>query len=121
MAPVGSFHLKFEQWDKLKHIWPIVMEGFGGWSKVKNLPLDYWYRRISEVIGDHFWGLERIASETLNLINYTEARIKVKKNLCGFMPSTIEIKDLKRGNTFLNFDDIEQLNLLSKIMKGTSS
>ncbi|TYK28317.1 transportin-3 isoform X2 [Cucumis melo var. makuwa] len=48
MAAVGSFHLKFEQWDKLKHIWPIVMEGFGGWSKVKNLPLDYWYRRISE-------------------------------------------------------------------------
>ena len=66
--------------------------------KVKNLPLDYWCRRVFEVIGDHFGGLERIASETLNLTNCSEARIKVKKNVCGFMPSTIEIKELKRGN-----------------------
>lgn len=33
------------------------------------------------------------------------------------MPSTIEIKDAKRGNIFLNFGDIEKLNPPSNIRK----
>ncbi|TYJ98823.1 putative serine/threonine protein kinase IREH1 [Cucumis melo var. makuwa] len=39
----GSFHHKFEKWDKLKHNQPLVMKGFGGWLIIKNLPLDYCY------------------------------------------------------------------------------
>lgn len=31
----------------------------------------------------------------------------MKRNLCGFVPSTIEIIDVNRGKIFLNFGDIE--------------
>ena len=46
----------------------------------------------------------------MNLTNCSAARIQVKKNLCGFVPSTIEITDLKRGNIYLHFGDFEFLN-----------
>lgn len=51
--------------------------------------------------------MESIANETLNLLNVSEAKIQVRKNLYGFMPATIEIQDERRGNIFLNFGDIE--------------
>ena len=72
--------------------------------------MDYWCRSTFEVIGDHFGGLLDIASESLNLINVSEVRIQVKKNSCGFVPSTIEVTDLKRGNIYLHFGDYEFLN-----------
>ena len=62
--------------------------------KIKDLPLDLWQRSIFEAICDHCGGIIDIASETLNLTNCSEARILVKKNICGFVPSTIEISDL---------------------------
>ena len=60
-----------------------------------------------EATGTYFGGLESIATKTLNHLNCVEAKIQVKQNLCGFIPSTIEIKDENRGNIFLNFGDIE--------------
>ena len=63
-----------------------------------------------EVIEDHFEGMEDIAIESLNLINYSEAWIQVKHNLCDFMPTTIEITNFNRGNTFLNFCNIEPMD-----------
>ena len=72
--------------------------------------MDYWCRSTFEVIGDHFGGFLDIASETLNLINVSEARIQVKKNLCGFVLSIIEINGLKRGNIYFHFGDFEFLN-----------
>lgn len=115
MAP---FHLKFEKWDKFKHSRPVVTKGFGGLPKINDLPLDYWRRRTFEVIGDHFEGLESITSETINLLNCREARIKVKRNLCGYIPSTIEIKNPRRGNIFLHFGDKEQMNPPKYIKKN---
>ena len=60
---MGSFYLKFEKWDKFKHSRPLVKKGFVGWLRIKNLPLDYCWRKMFEVIGDHFGGLESIAIE----------------------------------------------------------
>ena len=110
MTGLGNFHLKFERWDNLKHSWTLVQKGCGDWLKIKNLPLNYWCRSTFVVIGDHFGGLTNIASETLNLTNVSEARIQVKKNLCGFVPPTIEITDLKRENIYLHFGDFEFQN-----------
>uniref|UniRef100_A0A9I9D7V6 Uncharacterized protein n=1 Tax=Cucumis melo TaxID=3656 RepID=A0A9I9D7V6_CUCME len=62
-----------------------------------------------EPIGDHFGGLEAISVETLNHTNVAEAIIQVKRNLCGFIPSMIEIADEKCGTFFLNYGDIEVL------------
>lgn len=47
----------------------------------------------------------------MNLTNCSEAQIQVKKILCDFVPSVIEITDLKRGNIVLRFSDFEFLNL----------
>ncbi|XP_031738083.1 uncharacterized protein LOC116402658 [Cucumis sativus] len=96
--------------DNMKHSRPLVLKGYGGWLKVKNLPLDLWSRSVFEAIGDHFGGFIKIATETLNLTNCSEARIQVKRNLCGFVLSTNEISDHKRGNIFLHFGEFEFLS-----------
>lgn len=111
----GPFHLEFEKWNKLVHSRPVYSKGYGGWISIKNLPLDYWCRQTFEAIGAYFGGLEAIATDTLNLLNVFEAKIQVKKNLCGFIPSTIEISDKKRGSTFLNFGDIESIEPPGKV------
>lgn len=48
----------------------------------------------------------------LNLTNCSEARIQVKRNLCGFMPTTIKTIDFNRGDIFFNFGDIELMDPL---------
>ena len=106
----GKFHIKFEKWDSIRHSRPLVIKGFGGWIKIKNLPSDLWQRSISEAIGDRFGGLIDIATKTLNLTNCSKAQILVKKNICGFVSSTIEISDHKRGSIFLRYGDFEFLN-----------
>lgn len=68
---MGSFHLKFDKWDKHKHSRLLVTKGFG-WLKIKNRPLHYRCRKTFEVIGEHSGGLENIATKTLNLTNCDE-------------------------------------------------
>lgn len=111
---IGPFHLLFEKWNKLRHSRPLYTKGFGSWIAIKNLPLDYWNRNTFEATGAYFGGLESIAYEILNLLNCSDAR--VKRNLCGFMPLTIEIKDEFRVNIFLNFGDFEALDPLVLFM-----
>lgn len=103
----GKFHLLFEKCDTIKHCTPTLIKGFGDWISIKNLPLEYWSRDLSKAIGAHFGGLISIAIQTLNLLNVSEARIQILKNKCGFLPATIEIKNEKRENIFLNFGDIK--------------
>ena len=104
---MGPFHLKFEKWSKSKHSRPSVIEGYGGWIKIKNLPLDYWSNQTFKVIEDHFGGLENVASETLNLLNVSKGKIQVKRNHCGFVSATLEIVYFNRENFFLHFGDFE--------------
>lgn len=104
---MGPFHLLFKKWNKFNHGRPLLMKGYGSWLKIKDPPLDYWCRRTFKAIGEYFGELEEIAKETLNLQNCSKALIRVKRNLCGFIPSTIEIIDVNRGKIFLNFGDIE--------------
>ena len=84
-----------------------MLKGYGGWLKVKNLSFDFWCRSIFEAIRVHFLGPIEIATQTLKFTNCSEAHIQVKKNMCGFVPSTIKILDLKRGNIFLHYGDFE--------------
>ena len=34
---MGPFHLKFEKWSKRKNNRPSIIEGYGGWIKIKSL------------------------------------------------------------------------------------
>ena len=72
-----------------------VVKGFNKWISIKILPLDYWSQQTFEAIASYYDGLVSIANETLNIVNVTEAKIQVQKNLCGFMSSNIEILDEK--------------------------
>lgn len=66
MAGLGNLQLKFEKfekWDNMEHSRPLVLKEYGGWLKIKNLPLDYWCRSMFEVIGDNFGGLIDIVTE----------------------------------------------------------
>lgn len=89
------------------------MQGFGSWIYFKNLPLDLGGSKYTfEAIGAHFMGLESNAPETLNLINCTEAIIQVRRNLCGFMPSTIELKTQLKEISFHILVTLKFQNLL---------
>ena len=48
----------------------------------------------------------------------SEARIRVRKNLCDFLPATIELKNESRGNFFLNFGDNESIDNPDIAIKG---
>lgn len=56
-------------------------------------------------MGAYFGGLLDISMETLNFVNVSEAKVQVKENF-GFIPTTLENNDEKRGNIFLNFGNI---------------
>ena len=91
-----------------KHSKPDVVKGYGGWISIKNLPLDYWSVDV-KATGGYFGGLESMSLETMNRINCSEAKIKVRRNLCGFLLATVELLDAFKGNIFLNFGDIKAL------------
>ena len=45
-----------EECVEKKELWQVM-------GPIKNLPLDYWSNQMFKVIGDHFGGLENIASD----------------------------------------------------------
>lgn len=65
-------------------------------------------------IGAFFEGFESIATNTLNLFHGSEAKVQVKRNLCGYIPLTIEIIDVNCGNNFLNPSKVVKGKLLVK-------
>lgn len=112
-----KFHLLFEKWNPIQRSRPTLIKGFEGWISIKNLPLEYWSKDTFEAIGLHFGGLEEISIETLNLPNVSEARIKVCKNVNGFIPTTIEIKNESRGSIHLHFGDIAPMEVPRFVQK----
>ena len=52
-----------------------------------------WRKDVFKSIGEYIGGLEEIAQDTLNLIDCSKARFQVRKNLCGFLLGTIQIKN----------------------------
>ena len=83
----GLFYLLFEKWNKLKHGRPEFIRGFGRWISIENLLLDYWTKDIFTAIGNYFGVLKNISFGTMNMTNVLEAKIKVKQNLSGLLPS----------------------------------
>lgn len=70
-------------------------------KKILDLHLNFWTRGCFEAIGCHFGGLISISSSTLNRLDCCLAKVEVKRNLCGFVPNLIEIKDGMLGSIFI--------------------
>lgn len=89
---IGDLHFKIENWSTEKHSDPKVIEGYGGWISLKNLPLSYWKRSSFEAIGEHFGGFGQYFFPN-PFLDCTAARIEVKKNIAGFILVEIEATD----------------------------
>lgn len=62
---------------------------------MQDLPLYYWTRSTFEAIGRQCGGLLEVSIRTLNLLDASEAFIKVKRKSCGLLPTSMIIKDEK--------------------------
>lgn len=69
----------------MNHSLPEVMNCYGGWIYIKNLPLSSWKNSVFEAIGDYLGGLVEISSKTLNWLDCSSTLIEVQNNLCGFI------------------------------------
>lgn len=75
-----KYHLKIETWDFAKHSKKEVIESYGGWLRICDLPLKFLARQCFEALGN-LWHLVNISSKTFNLLDCSDALIhEVKSN-----------------------------------------
>ncbi|TYK24535.1 hypothetical protein E5676_scaffold266G00770 [Cucumis melo var. makuwa] len=97
---VGRFYVKFEEWSQKTHASPKVIPSYGGWIKVRGVPLHAWNLESFIQIGDACGGFVEVAKETRELTDIFEASIKIKDNYSGFIPAYIKLFD-KEEHSFI--------------------
>ncbi|KAA0044333.1 hypothetical protein E6C27_scaffold46G00570 [Cucumis melo var. makuwa] len=97
---VGRFYVKFEEWNQKAHASPKVIPSYGGWIKVRGVPLHAWNLESFIQIGDACGGFMEVAKETRELTDLIEASIRVKDNYSGFIPAFIKLFD-KEERSFI--------------------
>ncbi|KAA0040039.1 hypothetical protein E6C27_scaffold366G00060 [Cucumis melo var. makuwa] len=97
---VGRFYVKFEEWSQKTHASPKVIPSYGGWIKVRGVPLHAWNLESFIQIGDACGGFVEVAKETRELTDIFEASIKIKDNYTGFIPAYIKLFD-KEEHSFI--------------------
>lgn len=107
---VGLFQLKLERWSFEKHSRKEVIFGNGRWIKFKNLPFKFWKKNSFEAIGRYNRGLVSISSKTLNMLDISKAIIQVKKNLCGFLPSSVVVNDPRLGSFTIAAEEVVKVD-----------
>ncbi|KAA0067710.1 hypothetical protein E6C27_scaffold352G00160 [Cucumis melo var. makuwa] len=90
---VGRFYVKFEEWNQKDHASPKVVPSYGGWIKVRGVPLHAWNLESFVQIGDVYGGFMEVAKETRELTDLIEASIRVKDNYSGFILTFIKLID----------------------------
>uniref|UniRef100_A0A9I9CJ01 DUF4283 domain-containing protein n=1 Tax=Cucumis melo TaxID=3656 RepID=A0A9I9CJ01_CUCME len=97
---VGRFYVKFEEWNQKAHASPKVIPSYGGWIKVRGVPLHAWNLESFTQIGDACGGFIEVAKETRELTDIIEASIRIKDNYSGFIPAFIKLFD-KEEHSFI--------------------
>ncbi|TYK05762.1 cleavage and polyadenylation specificity factor subunit 1 [Cucumis melo var. makuwa] len=77
---VGWFYVKFEEWNQKAHASSKVVPSYGGWIKVRGIPLHAWNLESFIQIGDACGGYIDVVRETRELTNLIEAFIRIKDN-----------------------------------------
>lgn len=83
--------LKVEKWDRAKHSKINLVPCYGGWERIRNLPLHLWHLKTFKAIGECLGGsIEYVVPNSL-LIDCVKVGIKFSNNYCGFIPTEIEV------------------------------
>lgn len=88
---MGSFQLKFAPWNSLASLASPKVPSYGGWIKIRNLPLDRWDEETFKIIGNSCGGYIEASKKTRSRFDLMEATIRVKKNTSGFIPAHIPL------------------------------
>ncbi|TYK04254.1 mitotic spindle checkpoint protein mad1 [Cucumis melo var. makuwa] len=94
---VGPYYDKFEMWSKVLHADPKLIPSYGGWIRVRGIPLHLWNMIVFSQIGEACGGFIEVALETADKKELTEALIKVRDNYTRFIPAFIKIHDEERN------------------------
>ena len=92
MEGFDDSHLLFEKWNRKLHGRTRFMKGYGGWITIKNYLLNTGAASLVRPLGCILEVWIVTFHETINMINCAEARIHVKRNLCGFIPRQLKLK-----------------------------
>lgn len=68
-----------------------IIPSYRGWLRFRGIPLHAWNLNTFEQIGEASGGLFAIDFNILQKFDLTEAKLKVKDNYCGCIPTEIEI------------------------------
>lgn len=91
---VGKYQVRFLPWSAENMLGQPKVPSYGGWIKVKNLPLDKWSLDTFKFIGNECGGYIETASKTLPRMDMMEIGIKVQENGTGFIPAEISIPSM---------------------------
>ena len=70
-----------------------MIPSYGGWISFWGIPIHAWNMDTFIQIGNACGVLEEVDKVTMDMVNLNEAKIKVKYNYYGFIPTAIRIKD----------------------------
>ncbi|KAA0038069.1 putative amidohydrolase ytcJ [Cucumis melo var. makuwa] len=97
---VGKFQVKFEFWSSEEHAGQKLIPSYCSWISFRGIPIHVWNMDTFLQIGNACGGLQEVDKTMMNMDNLLEAKIKVRYNYNGFIPTAIRIKD-KDGHFFV--------------------
>ena len=120
----GPFKVILLGWYQQEDLaWNRKVSCTGGWIEVEDLPLRWWTKEIFEVIGAKCGGLIQIHHRTEKMQQIFKAKLKVKGNPTGFIPSEIDIEVGEeeftvrlRAISRLNFIGLERRKLSTDVL-----
>lgn len=89
----GPIILKVEKWDRMQHSRIMCVPSYGGWIKIRNLPLHLWHLSLLKAVGDRLGDFIEYEEENSLLLDCVEIRMKIRENYCGFIPAEVRIID----------------------------
>ncbi|KAM7489698.1 hypothetical protein LguiB_027182 [Lonicera macranthoides] len=120
----GSFKVILLGWKQQEdQVWNKKVSCTGGWIEVEDLPLRWWTSEVFEAIGSKCGGLIQIHQRTEKMQQLFKARLKIKGNPTGFIPSEIDMEVGEeeftvrlRAISKLNFKCLERRKLTTDVL-----
>lgn len=99
-STIGNYQVKFKKWYSKTHAIHSVIPSYGGWLRFIGVSLYSWNYKTFVQIEKACGGFLAVARETMELKNLIEAKVKVRYNYSGFVPTSLLITD-DQGEGFI--------------------